>query len=167
MAPENATAQLGEPGPWQERLPHFRMAFVPSSGDELQSEYLVPARHAAAVWRELAGMRSTIHPVLQVSEVRAVAADPMWLSLTGGEPSVAFHFTWINDEAAVRPVLGAVETRLAGFDARPHWGKVFGLPPDALSQLYPRLPDFRCLVTQLDPTASFGTPVVDGWIGLR
>ena len=47
MPPANCTAQEGVPGPWHERLPHFRVEFTPSSGDELQSEYFVP-REAAA-----------------------------------------------------------------------------------------------------------------------
>ena len=40
----NCTPQLGRPGPWSDRLPHFRMGFTPSSGEELQSEYLFPRR---------------------------------------------------------------------------------------------------------------------------
>ncbi len=43
---ENCTEQLGIPGPWYERLPHFRMGFTPSAGKELQTEYLVPRRNA-------------------------------------------------------------------------------------------------------------------------
>ena len=39
---ENCTEQMGIPGPWYERLPHFRMNFTPSSGAELQTEYFVP-----------------------------------------------------------------------------------------------------------------------------
>ena len=40
--PAPATPQLGRPGPWHDRLPHFRMGFTPSAGEELQSEYLLP-----------------------------------------------------------------------------------------------------------------------------
>ena len=42
----SCTEQLGVPGPWHERLPHFRPEFTPSAGDELQSEYLLPRAHA-------------------------------------------------------------------------------------------------------------------------
>lgn len=167
MSPDNATAQLGEPGPWHERLPHFRLDFTPSSGDELQSEYLLPLEHASAAWRAVSAVRESVHPLLQVSEIRAVAADPMWLSLTGGAPSVAFHFTWNPDAAAVAPVLALLEERLAPFGARPHWGKVFTTPPDVLDGLYPRLPDFRRLVAELDPRAAFGNDTVDTWTGIR
>lgn len=167
MPPENATAQLGDPGPWNERLPHFRPEFVPSSGDELQSEYVLPTRHAAAAWQALSDMRTEIREVLQVCEMRSLAPAPLWLSLSGGVASVAFHFTWVPDAAAVRPVLAAIEERLAEFRARPHWGKVFGTPHEALESLYPRLPDFRRLVTRLDPAGKFGNALVDHWVGLR
>jgi FAD/FMN-containing dehydrogenase len=47
MLPDTAadavTPQLRVPGPWLDRLPHFRAEFTPSAGEEIQSEYLVPA----------------------------------------------------------------------------------------------------------------------------
>ena len=36
LSAENCTEQMGVPGPWFERLPHFRMGFTPSAGKELQ-----------------------------------------------------------------------------------------------------------------------------------
>ncbi len=167
MPTQNATTQLGIPGPWSERLPHFRLDFTPSSGKELQSEYVVPMTRAAEAWRALGVVRERIARVLQVSEIRAIAADDLWLSPTGGSPSVAFHFTWIPDTEAVLPVVAAVEQQLAPLGARPHWGKVFSTPPSALADLYPRMDDFRRLVTTLDPTGVFGNELVDTWIGLR
>ena len=44
LDPVNCTPQLGVPGPWSDRLPHFRMGFTPSNGEEIQSEYHVRAR---------------------------------------------------------------------------------------------------------------------------
>ena len=52
----NCTEQMGAPGPWYERLPHFRMDFTPSSGKELQSEYFVPREHARDVARLFQGI---------------------------------------------------------------------------------------------------------------
>jgi xylitol oxidase len=167
MPTEHTTVQQGQPGPWDERLPHFRLDFLPSSGDELQSEYFVAAEHASAAWERLAAMGDRMAPVLQVSEVRAVAGDPFWLSPTRGEATVAFHFTWVSDAEAVAPVVEAVEAALADLDARPHWGKVSGTTPSRLAQLYPRLPDFRRLVASVDPDGKLGNDLVDGWLGLR
>ena len=166
MPPGNATPQLGRAGPWNERLPHFRYEFLPSSGDELQSEYLLPIERATRAWAALAELSDYLRPAVQISEVRAVAADPMWLSLTGGHDSVAFHFTWVSDPEVVAPRVNAVEERLEEYDARPHWGKLFSVSADRLARRYPRLPDFRRLVTDLDPDGKFGNDLVDGWIGL-
>ena len=167
MPPRNATTQLGIPGPWSERLPHFRLDFTPSSGAELQSEYVVPASEAAAAWQALGAVRERIAGVLQVSEIRSIAADDLWLSPTGGSPAVAFHFTWIPDKEAVLPVVAVVEQQLAPFGARPHWAKVFSTSPGELASLYPRMGAFRRLVTAMDPAGVFGNELVDRWIGLR
>jgi len=165
MPTENCTEQLGVPGPWHERLPHFRLEFTPSSGDELQSEYLLAMTSASAAWRAVDAVRDVVHPELHVSELRAVAADEMWLSLTGGVPSVAFHFTW-RPGPGVAAAVAALEEQLAPYDARPHWGKVFSTTPERLEVLYPRLADFRRLVRDLDPAGTFGNDLVDGWIGV-
>ncbi len=166
MPVEHATVQMGRPGPWDERLPHFRLDFVPSSGSELQSEYFVAAEHATRAWHELLRMGPTLALVLQISEVRAVAPDPLWLSPTRGEPTVAFHFTWVADAAAVNPVVSEVESRLSPFEARPHWGKVFVTGAERLARLHPTLPRFRRLVEEFDPEHKLGNHEVDRWLGL-
>jgi xylitol oxidase len=166
MPAEFATAQLGEPGPWNERLPHFRLDFTPSSGDELQSEYLLPLDQAQAAWGALLDINDQIHGELLIGEVRCVAADSMWLSATGGQDCVAFHFTWAPELEPVLTVLREIERRLMPLGARPHWGKVFAVPARDLAPLYPRLADFRELVAQHDPEGKLGNDLVDGWIGL-
>ncbi len=161
MPPAHATAQLGEFGPWNERLPHFRLDFTPSSGEELQTEYLLPRQHAVAAFRALDDIADQVAAVLQVSELRTVAADDLWISPNYHTDTIAFHFTWIPDEAAVSPVLTAIEERLAPFRARPHWGKVFNTAPDVLEGLYERLPDFRRLVADFDPSGKFRNDLID------
>ncbi|GGT19568.1 MULTISPECIES: FAD-binding protein [Streptomyces] len=155
MPAENCTEQFGVPGPWHERLPHFRAEFTPSSGAELQSEYLMPREHALAALRALEGIREVLAPVTQTCEWRTVAADAQWLSPAYGRDTVAAHFTWVADTAAVLPVVRLLEEALEGFAARPHWGKVFTASPAALRALYPRLGDFRALVGELDPEGKF------------
>ncbi|MEU8060737.1 D-arabinono-1,4-lactone oxidase [Microbispora bryophytorum] len=164
MSAVHCTAQMGVPGPWFERLPHFRPDFTPSSGEELQSEYMVPRRHAAAAFHALGGIRDRIAPVLQISEIRTIAADDLWLSPSRGRDTVAFHFTWIKDTAAVTPVLTAIEERLAPFGARPHWGKVFTLPADVLRSRYERLDDFAALARHYDPRGVFANEFVERYV---
>ena len=161
MPAEFTTTQLGVPGPWNERLPHFRPDVTPSNGEELQSEYLLPREHAVAAHAALDDMAADIAAVLLISEFRTVAADDLWISPSHHTDSVAFHFTWIPDEAAVSPVLTAVQERLAGFHARPHWGKVFTTSPHTLADLYERLPDFRALLRAFDPRGKFRNDFVE------
>ncbi|HEX6472164.1 MAG TPA: D-arabinono-1,4-lactone oxidase [Streptosporangiaceae bacterium] len=155
MPAVNCTPQLGVPGPWHERLPHFRSGFKPSSGEELQAEYLLPRRHARDALHALAAVRDQIAPVLQICEIRTVAADDLWLSPSYRQETVAFHFTWVRDTRAVLPVLALIEERLVPFAPRPHWGKLFTIEPDALRSRYERLPDFQALALDYDPTGKF------------
>jgi alditol oxidase len=155
MPAVNSTDQSGELGPWHTRLPHFRMEFVPSSGVELQSEYHVARADGLAAIDAVASMREKVASVLQVSEIRAIAADDLWLSPNYERDSIALHFTWIADTEAVLPVVAELEQRLAPLDARPHWGKVFTTAPETLRESYPRFADFQELVRRHDPAGTF------------
>jgi alditol oxidase len=153
--PTPATPQLGEPGPWSDRLPHFRMGFTPSNGDEIQSEYLLPRRHALAGLEALRSLGHRIRPLLQTCEIRTVAADDLWLSTAHGEPAVAFHFTWVQAQQQVEELLVDLEAALLPLEARPHWGKVFLADAATLAPRYPRHADFAALVARLDPRGAF------------
>jgi alditol oxidase len=151
----SATQQLGVPGPWHERLPHFRLDFTPSSGEEIQTEYLMPRHVVSGALDAMAGIGERTAPVLKVSEIRTIAADGLWMSPSYQRDTVAFHFTWINDAAAVTPVIAAIEDRLVPLGARPHWGKLFTVPPPVVSSLYERSADFAALLSQADPGGKF------------
>ncbi len=154
-----ATQQLGEPGAWNARLPHFRLEFTPSNGDEQQTEYLLPREHGPAA---LMALREVdLHGVLQICEVRTVAADDLWLSPCRGRDTIALHFTWIDDDAQVADAVTRVEAALAQFDARPHWGKVFRTDP---RPHYPQLAAFGKLVDRYDPQHKFGNDFLDRYV---
>ncbi|MFC6041690.1 D-arabinono-1,4-lactone oxidase [Nocardioides hankookensis] len=152
---EAVTEQGGVPGPWHQRLPHFRMEFTPSRGEELQSEYLVPRDRVHEAIDRLRGLAPSFAPLLQVSEVRTIAADDLWLSGAQGHDVVGLHFTWIRDVPGVYAVLPAIEDALLPLGGRPHWGKCFAAGADALRPLYPRFDDFRALVRRVDPGRKF------------
>ena len=162
---ETTTEQLGVPGRWYERLPHFRPEFRPSAGDELQSEYLLPVAHAVPAVHALTEIRDRLAPVLRICEIRVVAADNLWLSTNYGRDSIAFHFTWIADTAAVLPVVALLERQLAPFAPRPHWGKVFTTPPEVVRASYQRLPDFLALMRHFDPSGKFRNAYTDRLLG--
>jgi xylitol oxidase len=166
MPAENSTEQLGRPGPWYARLPHFKLEFTPSSGEELQSEFFVARRDASAALRAVASVRDRVAPVLQVGEIRSIAADDLWLSPASGQDVVALHFTWVEDLAAALPAVRAVEEVLEPFGARPHWGKVFTAPADRVRPLFPRLADAVALAERLDPRGVFRNAFVEEYLGV-
>lgn len=153
--PAACTQQGGVPGPWHERLPHFRLEFTPSAGAELQTEYLVPRARAVEAITAVQALGEQVAPLLQVSEIRSVAGDDLWLSTAHGGPHVGLHFTWQPWRDEVDEVLPVLEDALAPFQARPHWGKLFADRDHGLAELYPRWDDFRALVARRDPDAVF------------
>ena len=153
--PVNCTPQLGRPGSWADRLPHFRRGFTPSSGQELQSEYLVPREHAVAAIEAVRALGPSLRPLLQVCELRTVAADRLWMSPQYRRDTVGLHFTWTLEPEAVLRVLADLEPALAPFAARPHWGKLFFAGATTIATLYERLPDFARLVATHDPRGAF------------
>lgn len=155
LSAENCTGQMGVPGPWYERLPHFKMGFTPSAGKELQSEYFVPRHQAVEAILAVERLRDQIGPHLLITEIRAIAADELWMSPCYKRPSVTIHFTWKPDWPVVSKLLPTIERELAPFHPRPHWGKLFTLSPAVLHPEYEKLPHFVALSRRFDPTGKF------------
>jgi xylitol oxidase len=155
ISPENCTEQMGVPGPWYDRLPHFKMGFTPSAGKELQSEYFVPRKHAVEAILAVERLRDQVSPHLLISEIRTIAADNLWMSPCHNQDSVTIHFTWKPDWPKVSKVLPVIEKELAPFQARPHWGKLFTVPPERLRALYQKMPEFIALAKKYDPPGKF------------
>jgi xylitol oxidase len=155
LSAENCTEQMGVPGPWYERLPHFRMGFTPSAGKELQSEYFVPRQHSVEAILAVERLHEQVSPHLLITEIRTVAADSLWMSPCYKQPCVTIHFTWKQDWSAVRKLLPIIEKELAPFKARPHWGKLFTMPPTELKSRYEKLPEFIQLCKSYDPNGKF------------
>jgi alditol oxidase len=164
LDPAPCTPQLGRPGPWWDRLPHFRMGFTPSAGEELQSEYVIPRRHGLAAIDGVRALAERIRPLLLVCEIRTIAADGLWMSMNYEQDSVALHFTWKPEQDAVEEVLVDLENTLAAFGARPHWGKLFHADAAAIAQLYPRHADFVALAERLDPRGAFRNPWLEAHV---
>mgnify|MGYP004492702107 CR=1 FL=1 len=165
MPARNSTDQSGEPGPWHTRLPHFRMEFTPSSGQELQSEYHLPRSHALEAIDAVQAIADVVSPVLQICELRTIAADDLWLSPNHRRDTFALHFTWIADTDAVLPVVARLEEALAPLSPRPHWGKVFTATPESIRAEYERFDDFVALTRAYDPNRIFRNPWLDALLG--
>lgn len=155
ISAENCTLQMGVPGPWYERLPHFKMGFTPSSGKELQTEYFVPLSNAVDAIEAVYRLGKEIGPHLFITEIRTIAADDLWMSPCYHQTSVTIHFTWKQETEAVLNLLPQIEKALAPYNARPHWGKVFTMSPKVLDSRYEKLSDFKKLVAEYDPRGKF------------
>ena len=153
--PNGSETGSRRPGPWYERLPHFRMGFTPSAGKELQSEYFVPRRNAVEAILAVQRLHDRVSPYLLISEIRTIAADDLWMSPCSRQPSVAIHFTWKQDWPAVSKLLPVIENELAPFHPRPHWGKLFTFPPEQLHSSYGSLSAFVKLSRKYDPQGKF------------
>jgi xylitol oxidase len=159
--PTPTTPQLGSPGSWSDRLPHFRMGFTPSNGDEIQSEYLVPRRYALEAIEAVRSLGHLVRPLLQTCEIRTVAADSLWMSTAYGGATVALHFTWAPAQEAVEKLLAELEGALLPLGARPHWGKLFLADAATIAPRYERHADFADLVQRLDPRGAFRNAWLD------
>jgi len=152
--PVACTDQLGEAGDWHQRLSHFKLDFTPSVGEEIQTEFFVDRKDAAAAIEAVSKLGEEIAPLLWITELRTFAADELWLSGAYQRDSLAIHFTWKKDDA-IYPVIEKVEAALRPFNYRPHWGKVFTADGKYLSSVYPKMSEFKALVEALDPTSKF------------
>jgi len=155
LSAENCTEQMGVPGAWYERLPHFKMGFTPSSGKELQAEYFVPRTNAVDAILAIQRMGKQIGPHLFISEIRTIAEDNLWMSPCYKQASVTIHFTWKQEWEAVSKLLPVIEKELAPFNPKPHMGKLFAMSPSKLASHYRKLNDFKKVIASFDPHGKF------------
>ncbi|WP_163581470.1 FAD-binding protein [Gracilibacillus saliphilus] len=160
----NCTEQMGIPGPWYDRLPHFRIDFTPSSGDELQSEYIIPRQYAFKALTEINKIRDQIAPLLHVCEIRSIAKDELWMSPCYQQDSIGIHLTWKDDWESVQKVLPQIEEKLTPYHARPHWGKLFTMTKEQVQPLYEKLADFQQLLEHYDPKGKFRNDFINTYI---
>ena len=166
LAPENVNQRASVPGPWSERMPHFRLDRQPSNGgDELQSELYVRREHAVAALQVLRGMGEQISPHLLISEIRTAAADSLWLSPAYEQDVLCIGFTWAKHPAEVGALVPAIEEALAPFAPRPHWGKLFTFGADVIAERLPRAADFTALRTSYDPEGKFWNSFLERTLG--
>ncbi len=97
-------------------------------------------------------------------EVRAAAADDLWMSTAQGRESgyVAVHRYWRENHLEY---FRAVEDIMRGFDGRPHWGKIHFQDADSLSANYPHFNDFLAVRDRLDPERIFTNPYLERVLG--
>jgi len=161
---DDSLTPFGAPGPWSERLCHFRPDCEPGPIAQIQSEYMLPRRHAIAALTRLRTIARRTDPHLIISEIRTVAADDLWLSPSYGRDTVAIHFTWKPDPVAADAITTEIEALLLPLGARPHWGKLMHARAEQIAPLYPRLAEFRKLADEYDPAGKFHNQFLTGHV---
>jgi len=155
ISAENCTEQMGVPGPWYDRLPHFKMGFTPSSGEELQAEFFIPRQNAVEAIHAVATLKQELKPLLMITEIRSIDGDDLWMSPCYHQPSIAIHFTLKQDIDGVNGLLPKIEEKLTPFGVKPHWGKLFTMAPETLRSRYEKFTDFQQMVNEYDPNGKF------------
>lgn len=151
----NCTPQLGIVGPWHERLPHFLFGKIPSSGVELQSEFFVSMQDAADAIARVAKIGHLISDALQISEIRTIAADDLWMSASYNQPCVGIHFTWHKRPQEVEAAIKVIESALDDLKCLPHWGKLSTMSPELRQARYTMIDKFQNVVKNFDPDGKF------------
>lgn len=160
MDPIACTDQFAVEGNWYERLPHFKIEFSPSVGDEIQSEFFIDRKDAAAAIDAISKLGSEISPLLWITELRTIAADELWLSGAFQRETLGIHFTW-KKMPEIYAVISKVEQALLPFNYRPHWGKAFSSNPSHLHRAFPRMSQFFELIQKIDPEEKFYNEFVE------
>ncbi|CAN5875528.1 FAD-binding protein [soil metagenome] len=160
----NCTEQMGVPGPWYVRMPHFKMGFTPSTGKELQAEYFVPLEQGYEAMLAVEKLHEKISPHLFISEIRTIAADDFWMSPCYRQDCVAIHTTWKQNWDTVQHLLPLVEKQLEPFSPLPHLGKLFALPAGVLQSRYEKLEAFQELARHYDPNGKFRNDFLNNYL---
>lgn len=145
----------GVPGPWSERLAHFRPEALPGAAEQIQSEYMIPRAKLAQAVAAVRSIADRIDPLLIITEIRTMAADALWLSPAYGQDTIALHFTWLKEPERVDAITRELEALLIPLGARPHWGKLIHAQAASLAPLYPRFSEFRSCALHYDPVGKF------------
>ena len=168
LNPENVNPRASVPGPWSERMPHFRLDGQPSNGgDELQSEYYVAREHGVEALQALRTLGAQISPHLLISEIRTAAADALWMSPAYERDVLCIGFTWAKHPAEVAALLPIIEEALVPFAPRQHWGKLFHYRADVIRERFPRSTEFVALQREYDPHGKFWNPFLERTLGPR
>lgn len=118
-------------GMWHEKIYHFLPDKPPSSdGDEIQSEFFVKYADMPNVVSDLYSHAEKFRDFVQITEIRSVYRDNIPLSPAKGQNVFGIHFTWKHDFENVYFASKEVQSILAKYDYRVHWGKFFHPQPN-------------------------------------
>jgi len=145
---------------------HSHQVFVsPRRTRFREMEYAVPVDDVPAILGEIReaidanGWRISF-PI----EVRAAAADDLWLSTANGRSTgyIAVHRYYRDDPAAY---FRTIEAIMDNYGGRPHWGKMHNRDADWMRGAYPHFDDFLAVRDTLDPGRLFANDYLGRVLG--
>lgn len=157
-------------GLWREKIYHFLPDKPPSSaGEEIQTEYFVRYDDFLEVIEKLYENRRIFQHLVQVTEIRMVAADNMAMSpaKTDGKTKafIGVHFTWFRKHDQIVKALPQIEKILEPYTVRPHFGKIFSLSGPKFEELFGEdLNVLRSLIVHHDPEGKFRNEFMDKYL---
>ena len=130
-----------------------------------EMEYFIPSEHARAAIDRVRALidRSGFNVVMPI-EVRWVAADHIPLSTAHGRPSTSIAVHMLKHQE-FQPYFEAVETIMADYEGRPHWGKLHFQTHRSLAPLYPRWDAYQAARARLDPRGTFANEYTERVLG--
>jgi FAD-linked oxidoreductase len=142
-----------------------RVFSVPRRVHFREMEYALPQDEIPEVLDEIRALIERKNWTISFPiEVRAAAADDLWLSTASGRASgyIAVHRYYREDPTEY---FAAVEQIFKGHDGRPHWGKMNTRTADDLAPAYPHFADFVAVRDRLDPERMFSNDYLDRVLG--
>lgn len=128
----------------------------------VEMEYTLPLAEGPAAMREARRVMQTRHPdCTWAVEYRTQPGEASLLSPTQGADSVTISFHQAAD-LPYEDFFRDVEAVLVTHGGRPHWGKLHWLDREAIARLYPELPAFNAICSEMDPTYVFRNDYLAG-----
>jgi FAD-linked oxidoreductase len=130
-----------------------------------EMEYALPVEAVPEALRDLRRLIADRQWTISFPiEVRATAADDLWLSTASGRTTgyIAVH-RYVKDDPAI--YFREVEALMVSHGGRPHWGKMHSRDAEYLRGQYPRFDDFVAVRDRMDPDRVFANPYLDRVLG--
>jgi L-gulonolactone oxidase len=130
-----------------------------------EMEYFIPSEHAREAFERVRALiaRSGYGVVMPI-EMRWVAPDDIPLSTAHGRPTTSIAVHMLKHQE-FQPYFEAVETIMADYDGRPHWGKLHFHTHRSLAPLYPQWDAYQSARARLDGRGTFANEYTDRVLG--
>lgn len=158
-----ATAGQKRRHEWVDRSDH--VFATPRLVRVLEMEYSIPRDAFGEAFERLRRLTDRLPPITVPVEIRWTAGDDIPLSHASGRDS-AYLAVHMYRGVPYDQYFQAVETIMASYEGRPHWGKLHFQSAETLAPRYPRWAEFQAVRARVDPEGRFRNPYTDRVLGV-